>query len=214
MKRAALLLLLVSVFAAVGVSQTSGNSMSPTADKTEKSKRPPVFRANKEQITQAQEKLRQAGFYSGEATGKLDEPTRAGLKKFQESNGLKATGTLNRATLEKMGIELTEKQREIPIPESSYASTTSKTSDAKSKRGPVFRATKDQISAAQDLLKSQGLYNGQSTGKLDDATRSALKKYQEGNGLKPTGTLNRTTLEKMGIALTEKQKQDAGSAKP
>ena len=44
------------------------------------------------------------------------------------------------------------------------------------------------------------------TGKLDDATRAGLKKYQEAEGLKITGTLNKVTLEKMNIALTDKQK--------
>ena len=53
------------------------------------------------------------------------------------------------------------------------------------------------------------MYSGEQTGKLDDATRAGLKKYQEANGLKVTGTLNSVTLEKMGIALTEKQKTDA-----
>ena len=41
----------------------------------------------------------------------LDAPTRDGLKKYQEAEGIKVTGTLNRATLEKMSITLTEKQR-------------------------------------------------------------------------------------------------------
>ena len=50
--------------------------------------------------------------YAGEQTGKLDDPTRDGLKKYQEANGLKVTGTLNQVTLEKMGIALTDKQKE------------------------------------------------------------------------------------------------------
>ncbi|MFN2530250.1 MAG: peptidoglycan-binding domain-containing protein [Pyrinomonadaceae bacterium] len=74
------------------------------------------------------------------------------------------------------------------------------------KRGPVFRATKDQINQAQSLLKSRGFYAGEQIGKLDDATRNGLRKYQEAEGLKITGTLNKTTLEKMNIPLTEKQK--------
>jgi hypothetical protein len=41
---------------------------------------------------------------------------------------------------------------------------------------------------------------------LDDATREGLRKYQQAEGLKVTGTLNKLTLEKMNIALTEKQK--------
>jgi peptidoglycan hydrolase-like protein with peptidoglycan-binding domain len=74
------------------------------------------------------------------------------------------------------------------------------------KRGPVFRATKDQINQAQAILKERGFYGGGQTGKLDDATRDGLRKYQQAEGLKTTGTLNRATLEKMGVALTDKQK--------
>lgn len=76
-------------------------------------KRGPVFRANKEQIKQAQTILKQRGFYDGEATGKMDPATRSGLKKYQEAEGIKVTGTLNGVTLQKMKIELTERQKEI-----------------------------------------------------------------------------------------------------
>ena len=86
-------------------------------------------------------------------------------------------------------------------------STSSNTKSATTKkRGPVFRATKDQINQAQALLKSRGFYNGEQLGKLDDATREGLRKYQTAEGLKVTGTLNKLTLEKMNIPLTEKQK--------
>ena len=74
------------------------------------------------------------------------------------------------------------------------------------KRGPIFRATKDQIKQAQTILKERGLYGGEVLGKLNDDTRAALRKYQEAEGLKATGTLNRLTLDKMNIALTDKQK--------
>ena len=74
------------------------------------------------------------------------------------------------------------------------------------KRGPVFRATKDQINQAQAILKQRGFYGGDQIGKLDDATRDGLRKYQQAEGLKVTGTLNKLTLEKMNITLTEKQK--------
>lgn len=74
------------------------------------------------------------------------------------------------------------------------------------KRGPIFRATKDQIMQAQAILKERSLYTGEQTGKLDDPTRAALKEYQKAEGLKATGTLNKDTLVKMNIALTDKQK--------
>jgi len=90
--------------------------------------------------------------------------------------------------------------------------TTSSTSKSKigtkqgAKRGPIFRATKEQINQAQAILKERGFYAGEQIGKLDDATRDGLRKYQQAEGLKVTGTLNKVTLEKMNIALTEKQK--------
>ena len=74
------------------------------------------------------------------------------------------------------------------------------------RRGPVFRATKEQINQAQAILKTRGFYDGEQIGKLDGATREGLRKYQQAEGLKITGTLNKLTLEKMNIALTEKQK--------
>jgi peptidoglycan hydrolase-like protein with peptidoglycan-binding domain len=86
-------------------------------------------------------------------------------------------------------------------------STTSTSNTTKqTKRGPIFRATKDQINQAQAILKSRGFYSGEQIGKLDEATREGLRKYQQAEGLRVTGTLNKITLEKMNIALTEKQK--------
>jgi peptidoglycan hydrolase-like protein with peptidoglycan-binding domain len=87
------------------------------------------------------------------------------------------------------------------------ATTANANTDAAKKRGPVFRATKEQVKQAQEILKRRGFYTGDSTGKLDTATRDGLRKYQEAEGLKVTGTLNAATLQKMSVALTDKQKE-------
>jgi hypothetical protein len=86
------------------------------------------------------------------------------------------------------------------------SSTTTSANANKPKRGPVFRATADQIKQAQALLKQRSFYAGAETGKLSPETRAGLKQYQTAEGLKVTGTLNKVTLVKMGIALTDKQK--------
>ncbi len=116
MKKASLaVLLLLLPLSVVGVAQ-NGNANSNTSSTTASAnntgkKRGPVFRANKDQIKQAQAILKQRGFYGGEQTGKLDADTRAGLKKYQAAENIKVTGTLNRLTLEKMNIPLTDKQK-------------------------------------------------------------------------------------------------------
>ncbi|MGB8508960.1 MAG: peptidoglycan-binding domain-containing protein [Pyrinomonadaceae bacterium] len=95
----------------------------------------------------------------------------------------------------------------IVAAQNTNSSTNNKNANASTarKRGPIFRANKDQIKGAQTILKGRGFYSGEATGKLDAETRAGLKKYQGAEGLKVTGTLNRATLEKMGIVLTDKQ---------
>ena len=92
------------------------------------------------------------------------------------------------------------------LAQTTTTSTTKTSTKQGAKRGPIFRATKEQINQAQALLKERGFYGGEQLGKLDDATRDGLRKYQQAEGLKVTGTLNKITLEKMNITLTEKQK--------
>ena len=216
-------ILFVSLLLCAGSLSVRSQNPAPPDERDSPAKRGPVFRANKDQVSAAQTMLKAKGLYAGQATGKLDPATRESIKSYQSANGLRATGTLNRATLEKMGIELTEKQRAIPASASSLAPANSskrrKTGSSRSasdgdgdkpRRSP-FRATKEQITAVQRLLKTGGMYNGDQTGKLDDSTREGLKKYQEAKGLKATGTLNQVTLEKMGIALTDRQKGGEGA---
>jgi peptidoglycan hydrolase-like protein with peptidoglycan-binding domain len=105
-----LTLLLLCVFSTGVMAQNSTATSTKTATK-QGAKRGPIFRANKVQVNQAQAILKQRGFYGGEQIGKLDDATRDGLRKYQQAEGLKVTGTLNKITLEKMNIELTEKQK-------------------------------------------------------------------------------------------------------
>lgn len=97
----------------------------------------------------------------------------------------------------------------VPAPNKSVAAARAQSGTAsaeKKKRGPVFRATKDQVKQAQAILKQRAFYSGEATGKLDPDTRAGLKKYQLAENIKVTGTLNRATLEQMGIPLTDRQK--------
>lgn len=199
-----LILLLMSF--TISAQNTNSNTTAKTSVNNANSnstKRPPIFRANKEQITQAQSMLKQRGFYTEEASGKLDETTREALKKYQETEKIRATGTLNRITLEKMGVKLTDKQKLLPVSESSLSPDNE---DSKKTRSAIFRATKDQIMQAQKMLINKKLYKGAQDGKMNDEFRDALKKYQETEKIKITGTLNQETLSKMGIELTSNQK--------
>lgn len=111
-KTLATVLSLLFVFAIAAAGQNSNSSTTSNNSSTAAKKpRKPIFRASKDQIQQAQKILKDRGFYAGEQTGKLNPDTRAGLKKYQVAENIKVTGTLNKVTLEKLGITLTNKQK-------------------------------------------------------------------------------------------------------
>jgi peptidoglycan hydrolase-like protein with peptidoglycan-binding domain len=109
MKR--LLLLVLSLLIAFSLTAATQNKNANKTSNATNTNRKPIFRATADQIKQAQAILKVRSFYSGEQTGKLDAGTRDGIKKFQTAEGVKVTGTLNKVTLEKMGIALTDKQK-------------------------------------------------------------------------------------------------------
>jgi murein L,D-transpeptidase YcbB/YkuD len=200
MKKLVYLVAISLFFCVAAIAQEAKPSPSPASDvaKTDKPKKP-SFRATKDQVMQVQKILKVA------ESGKNDPATKDAVKKYQTENGLKSNGSLNRQTLEKMGIELTDKQKAIPVKaegmgKSEKTKDSSESGDKKPRKAP-FRASKEQVMQVQKMLKVE------ETGKLDDTTREAIKKYQDANGVKVTGTLNKETLVKMGVELTDKQKE-------
>jgi peptidoglycan hydrolase-like protein with peptidoglycan-binding domain len=111
MKKILSIVLSLLFVSSVAMAQTTNSSTPGNSSSAAKRPRKPIFRASKDQIKQAQKILKDRTFYAGEETGKLDVDTRAGLKKYQAAEALKVTGTLNKVTLEKMGVTLTDKQR-------------------------------------------------------------------------------------------------------
>src|SRR5712664_247848 len=59
--------------------------------------------------------------------------------------------------------------------------------------------TPDRIREIQSALNREGAFGGQPTGKWDDATVNAMKKFQENQGLNPPGKINAVTLLKLGL---------------
>jgi hypothetical protein len=70
------------------------------------------------------------------------------------------------------------------------------------------------VKEAQSQLKDQGLYPGAVDGIVGPKTRSALKAYQEKEGLRPTARLDRATVARMNIAETTARPMPQGSPAP
>lgn len=86
-----------------------------------------------------------------------------------------------------------------------YRSTAHKTTHGKksskgSRREHGQKApTSDRISEIQQALAKDGSYTATPSGKWDDSTQEALRKFQEAHGLNPTGKLDARSLQQLGL---------------
>ena len=83
-----------------------------------------------------------------------------------------------------------------------------KSSRAKKVKGQAA-PTADRISEIQERLAKQGAFDGTPTGKWDDSTSEAMRKFQAANHLNPTGKIDAPTLQKLGLG-----SETAGVAAP
>jgi peptidoglycan hydrolase-like protein with peptidoglycan-binding domain len=88
---------------------------------------------------------------------------------------------------------------------SSHSKTSRKSKRVRGQEVP----TPERINEIQEALVSKGAFTGTATGKWDDSTVDAMKKFQSSHGLDPTGKLDALTLQKLGLG-----SQTAGLAAP
>lgn len=69
--------------------------------------------------------------------------------------------------------------------------------------------TAERVSEIQMALAKDGSFSGTPNGKWDDSTVSAMRKFQAGHGLNPSGKLDAKTLQQLGLG-----SQTAGVAPP
>ncbi len=81
---------------------------------------------------------------------------------------------------------------------SAKKSTKSKKSRTKKQKGQMA-PTPDRIEEIQSTLARGGYYKGEPNGKMGADTQDALKRFQEANGISPTGKIDALTLEKLGL---------------
>jgi peptidoglycan hydrolase-like protein with peptidoglycan-binding domain len=60
----------------------------------------------------------------------------------------------------------------------------------------------ERITEIQQALAKGGSYSSTPSGKWDDATVDAMKRFQEANGLNPSGKLDAKTLQRLGLGST------------
>lgn len=133
-----------------------------------------------------QDHLRIAGAYNGAADGVWGPDSNAALQRFQASHQLQATGQLNQATVEALGLDpaalLGIPQAALPPPVR-----------------PAETLQPSSVRAIQERLRGLGFYTGAVDGIWGQSTESAVAQFQQNRGLQPNGQLDPTTVSAMGI---------------
>ncbi len=122
------------------------------------------------EVTKLQEQLKKLGYFSGKATGYFGSATKTAVKKFQASKGVAADGIVGNQTSKIL-----------------FNSGTSSRS----------ALSREQLKKVQTALKNQGLYKGKIDGIFGKLTNSAVKQFQQKNGLSATGTIDAATEAKI-----------------
>ncbi|HEY4250906.1 MAG TPA: peptidoglycan-binding domain-containing protein [Roseomonas sp.] len=140
-------------------------------------------------LMQVQERLRQSGAYTGRADGVWGPDSQAALERFQQRNGLQATGQINQVTARTLGLSTADLLAAGAQPAAAAA-------PADAAPGPLSRVAVRNI---QTRLRALGFYRGGVDGTWGPGTQAAIERFQQGRGLQATGQINPATAQAMGL---------------
>lgn len=139
-------------------------------------------------IREVQQRLRQAGVYSGNVDGIWGADSRSSLRRYQETHKLQVTGELNQATAATLGLQMSDLvSGASPSPTGVVAPAADSTL-----RPEVVRII-------QGRLAQLGFYSGSVDGIWGPNMQNAIERFQQGRALQATGQLNPATITAMGL---------------
>jgi peptidoglycan hydrolase-like protein with peptidoglycan-binding domain len=136
-----------------------------------------------------QDRLRQAGAYTGRADGVWGPESQAALERYQQRNGLQVTGGLNQATAATLGLN----------PGELLAAGTGPALGAGADAASGSALSRGAVRNLQSRLRTLGFYRGAVDGIWGAGTQAAIERFQHGRGLQPTGQLTPATAQAMGL---------------
>jgi peptidoglycan hydrolase-like protein with peptidoglycan-binding domain len=136
--------------------------------------------------TAVQERLREAGTYTGAADGVWGPESQTALDRFQQARGMPVTGSMNLATAQALGVGLPRLLPPVePAPGPTAATPIALSSVA--------------VRNVQSRLRALGFYRAAPDGLWGAGTQAALERFQRGRGLEANGQINPTTAQALGL---------------
>ena len=130
-------------------------------------------------------RLAELGYFSGESDDTFDGETQTALESFQQANGLEVNGMVDGATLALLnGDDAVSREAFLKA----YARRAEADDDAL-REGSTGPAVKEM----QTRLKALGFFTGRADGAFGEATRYAVERFQQANGLDQSGEMDGAT---------------------
>jgi len=130
-------------------------------------------------VRDAQQQLRQLGYYSGDVDGVAGPATEQAILRYQRARGLDASGQLNTATVNALRD----------------GARTARSAAAK----PIELTDATAVRTVQNRLRQIGFYDGPADGVWGPGTQQALERFQRARGLDHVGEPTAATMSAMGI---------------
>ena len=150
-----------------------------------------------EDTKRLQQALKEKGHDPGEIDGVMGRRTQQALRDYQRANNLSASGRLDRATAEALGIgsgQAVAGQRDAEggFPFGGTSSTVQGYEPSRERQA-------DQAREIQQALKQQGHNPGAIDGVIGAQTRQAIRDFQQAQGLPATGIVDGATASALGL---------------
>ena len=157
------------------------------------------YGASGEAVYEAQLRLTDLGYYHGKCSGDFLEGTQSAVRRFQKYNGMKETGKLNESTWNRLFSAAavhrdgsTPYATPSPVPELTPTPTPTPFIFT---RKLEYGDQSDLVAALQTRLAELGFYEAKVSGGYYKITRSAVRAFQQHNGLSVDGIAGRQTQE-------------------
>jgi peptidoglycan hydrolase-like protein with peptidoglycan-binding domain len=186
----------------------------------------PLTRADST-VQEAQQELKEQGYYFGQINGEKDADTIAAIRRFQIRSGLPITGELDEQTLRTLrsGTASSSAPTNTPQPQRREDDETQQSEEAtpppreaqaaRPERAPlpasanIFSNTPYEMAppelqqrvvvGAQTLLRRRGFYKGVSDGIFSPNLEFSIRAFQSRVGIVPNGRLDMETLAALGL---------------
>ena len=142
-------------------------------------------------VSKVQTELKALGYYAGQITGNAGPKTVAAIKSFQGKNGLTADGIAGPQTIAKIDAAYEAKGG-------------SSSGSGSSASGLKLNSKGTDVRNLQQDLTTLGYYWAEITGNFGAKTETAVKRFQEENGLTADGVAGTKTLNAIAAAVARK----------